>query len=138
MVMLGTSIVIFGVLLLLIRTKIGQILLLLYILLLGINLLFLAFEKEPHIQFMEDNNLLVDRAKRDFDDKGAPWYHASDGSNYYYLVPGFYRVMSKDNECRGFSRFDINTWCIESPEDFKCYPGRNGEEGCGVMLIDSN
>ena len=66
-----------------------------------------------------------------------PWY-ASDENNYYVLVPGYYRVMPKENKCRGFNRFDEETWCIESLNDFKCYPYTDlgADDGCGVVSVD--
>ena len=129
------SLVIFGILLLFIRTKTGQTLLFIWVLLVALNLMFIAFEEESYEKFVERNNLNIDKRNGGMNTgDGLPWY-ASDENNYYYIVPGFYRVMPKENSCSGFSRFDVETWCISELDEFKCYP--DAGENCGFIPVKS-
>ena len=120
------------------RSKSGTVLLITILLFCLIFVIKLALQEESYIRFVEDSNLTIDRrSSNPHNEVTWPWY-ASDKNNYYVLVPGYYRVMPKENECRGFNRFDEGTWCIESPEDFKCYPYTDlgADDGCGVVLVD--
>lgn len=122
--MLPGFIIAFGILLLLIRTKVGQKFIALFIIFVAIVAVISIFHRstEPIEAFIKEKNVSIS-SKTIAGTKMTeyPWF-GYDATNYYILYPAVYYSTPKNSSCIGFNPKNLTSWCSEGDQFIpKCY-----------------
>ena len=117
-------IIAFGILLLMIRTKIGQKFIALFVIFVAIATVISIFRtsEQPIDAFIKEKNVTV-TSKTISGGKITefPWF-ANDTTNYYILYPAVYYSTPKNSTCIGFNPKVRTSWCNQADQFIpKCY-----------------
>ncbi len=115
MSILAWTIIAFGVVLFITRSKRASKFAAVLILVGTIYLIYTLFTyQEPRDRFIEENQISIyDYTIADGNLRAFPWY-GEDQENYYIIKPAIFYSYPKDNNCPGFAEKNLESWCAES------------------------
>ena len=122
--MVPWAIISFGILLLMIRTKIGQKFIALFVIFVAVVTIVSIFRtsEDPMDTFIKEKSVTI-TSKTISGGRVTefPWF-GNDNTQYYIIYPAIYYSTPKDSSCIGFDPKERKSWCSEKDQFIpKCY-----------------